>query len=106
MKKFFDWKHGENADKSKWLIAVLVGALLLVVALPSGEKNEKNSGKGEEAVTTATTDSGGTKADHYRRQLEWYRAALEKLTGSRVAEVFLYSFSCAKWARLEDTAKE
>ena len=61
MKKFFDWKHGENADKSKWLIAVLVGALLLVVALPSGEKNEKNSGKGEEAVTTATTDSGGTK---------------------------------------------
>ena len=69
MKKFVDWKHGENADKNKWLIAVLVGALLLVVALPSGEKNEKNSGKGEESVTTAATDSGGTKADYYRRQL-------------------------------------
>ena len=57
---------------------------------------------------TDSAGPGGAEAllAHYRRQLEWYRAALEKLTGSRVAEVFLYSFSCAKWARLEDTAKE
>lgn len=41
MKKFVDWKHGENADKNKWLIAVLAGALLLVVALPSGEKRKE-----------------------------------------------------------------
>lgn len=90
MKKFFDWKHGENADKSKWLIAVLVGALLLVVALPSGEKNEKNSGKGEEAVTTATTDSGGTKADHYRRQLETELAQmLEEMEGVGKVKVMI-----------------
>ena len=47
MKKFVDWKHGENADKNKWLIAVLAGALLLDVAMPSGEKNEKKCGTGE-----------------------------------------------------------
>ena len=90
MKKFFDWKHGENADKSKWLIAVLVGALLLVVALPSGEKNEKNSGKGEEAVTTPATDSGGTKADHYRRQLETELAQmLEEMEGVGKVKVMI-----------------
>ena len=90
MKKFFDWKHGENADKNKWLIAVLVGALLLVVALPSGEKNEKNSGKGEESVTTATTDSGGTKADHYRRQLETELAQmLEEMEGVGKVKVMI-----------------
>ena len=86
MKKFFDWKHEENADKNKWLIAVLAGALLLVVALPSGEKNEKNSGKGEESVTTAATDSGGTKADYYRRQLETELAQmLEEMEGVELA---------------------
>lgn len=90
MKKFFDWKHGENADKNKWLIAVLVGALLLVVALPSGEKNEKNSGKGEESVTTAATDSGGTKADHYRRQLETELAQmLEEMEGVGKVKVMI-----------------
>lgn len=90
MKKFFDWKHGENADKNKWLIAVLVGALLLVVALPSGEKNEKNSGKGEESVTTVATDSGGTKADHYRRQLETELAQmLEEMEGVGKVKVMI-----------------
>lgn len=90
MKKFFDWKHGENADKNKWLIAVLVGALLLVVALPSGEKNEKNSEKGEESVTTAATDSGGTKADRYRRQLETELAQmLEEMEGVGKVKVMI-----------------
>ena len=90
MKKFFDWKHGENADKNKWLIAVLVGALLLVVALPSGEKNEKDSGKGEESVTTAATDSGGTKADRYRRQLETELAQmLEEMEGVGKVKVMI-----------------
>ena len=90
MKKFVDWKHGENADKNKWLIAVLVGALLLVVALPSGEKNEKNSGKGEESVTTAATDSGGTKADDYRGQLEKELAQmLEEMEGVGKVKVMI-----------------
>lgn len=47
MKKFVDWKHGENADKNKWLIAVLAGALLLVVALPSGEKMKRTAERGK-----------------------------------------------------------
>ena len=90
MKKFVDWKHGENADKNKWLIAVLVGALLLVVALPSGEKNEKSSEKGEESVTTAATDSGGTKADRYRRQLETELAQmLEEMEGVGKVKVMI-----------------
>ena len=90
MKKFFDWKHGENADKNKWLIAVLVGALLLVVALPSSEKNEKSSEKGEESVTTAATDSGGTKADRYRRQLETELAQmLEEMEGVGKVKVMI-----------------
>ena len=90
MKKFFDWKHEENADKNKWLIAVLAGALLLVVALPSGEKNEKNSGKGEESVTTAATDSGGTRADSYRRQLETELAQmLEEMEGVGKVKVMI-----------------
>ena len=90
MKKFVDWKHGENADKNKWLIAVLAGALLLVVALPSGEKNEKNSGKGEESVTTAATDSGGPKADYYRRQLETELAQmLEEMEGVGKVKVMI-----------------
>lgn len=79
MKKFFDWKHGEEPDKNRWLIAVLVGALLLVVALPSGTKKEDQSGKREENTADDMTDNagtatGGTKnavsADHYRTQLE------------------------------------
>ena len=67
-----------------------MGALLLVVALPSGEKNEKNSGKGEESVTTAATDSGGTKADYYRRQLETELAQmLEEMEGVGKVKVMI-----------------
>lgn len=79
MKKFFDWKHGEEPDKNRWLIAVLVGALLLVVALPSGGTKEDQSEKKGENVMDGMTEStgtatGGTKnaasADRYRTQLE------------------------------------
>ena len=34
--------------------------------------------------------------DRYRKQLLYYREALERLTGKRVKKMYLYSFSLGK----------
>ena len=79
MKKFFDWNNGEGPDKNKWLIAVLVGALLLVVALPTGAGKDRQSGQLDKNTKNGVTESGSTAAaggkntafaDRYREELE------------------------------------
>ena len=57
------------------------------------EKNEK--GEEEIVVVDYKTDyvkSGGELLEKYRKQLDYYELALERLTGKRVKEKVIYSF--------------
>ena len=57
------------------------------------EKNEK--GEEEIVVVDYKTDyvkNGGELLEKYRKQLDYYELALERLTGKRVKEKVIYSF--------------
>ncbi len=76
MKNFFDLKKLKEMDKNKWLIAVCVGALLLVIALPvdSGKK-EKDAGSDTSIIETekqteSGKETGASTEDVYRVSLE------------------------------------
>lgn len=76
MKKFFDWKKIGEMDKNKWLIAVCVGALLLVIALPvDSGKEEKDAGDDTKTSEMGKQTESGKKADTTTE--EDYRSSLE-----------------------------
>lgn len=66
--KKWNWKNviqGGKGKKEQWLIIVLVGLLLLVIAVPTS-KEESGDGNDEDTYKTDTNADSGT----YARQLE------------------------------------
>lgn len=84
MNKQFDWK---NIKKTDWIVLALIGAILLVIVLPSSDTSgsgaslfgeSKNADKGTVTTTTATGQQEKSDAEKYAAYLE---EKLEKVLG-------------------------
>ena len=78
MRKLFDFEKIKQMDKSQWLIVLLVGVLLLVIAIPMDQKDEKNT-----ETTTQTEAASDSKKEENtettdQSDREEYRKSLEK----------------------------
>ena len=84
---FFQIKAWKKWDKSQWMILVLVGVLLMVIALPTGEKKEKKNGAQPEAQNE---EESVLQKDDYVGELERKLAnSLSKIDGAGRVEVMI-----------------
>lgn len=59
------WFKNKKGKKDQWLILLLIGILLVVIAIPATPENKKEDGQEEETLSDAGEDS-----DSYARLLE------------------------------------
>lgn len=107
--KWKNWKNGEKMNeirikgmkitgirKNQWLLLLLAGLLLLVIAMPAGKKETKSSAKQEQKTEKETMAETGQ--NDYKEQLEeQLTALLEQIEGVGEAKVMI---------TLEDTGKK
>ncbi len=87
LKDFFQKKAWKKWDKSQWTILILTGILLMVVAIPTGERKEKES-KIQENPEQQIQDM--TSQKDYAQELEVkLKDTLSKINGVGEVEVMV-----------------
>lgn len=86
LKEFLEKKQWKKWDKSQWTILILTGILLMIVAMPTGEKKEGEAQENtEEKMTESAADSEGY-GDKLERRLG---ETLSKIAGAGRVEVMI-----------------
>ena len=67
IRDFFKDKAWKKWDKSQWMILLLTGVLLMILAIPTGDR------KKEEKPVDSTTEQGGREYGNKRRLYEGTR---------------------------------
>lgn len=76
IKEFLEQKKWNQLKKSDWIVLALVGVLMLIIAMPSGNKNHFNNSVTAEAKKTETkikeknTNTETNNNDDYAKALE------------------------------------
>lgn len=87
IRDFFKDKAWKKWDKSQWMILVLTGVLLMILAIPTGDR------KKEEKPVDSTTEQGGgstvTKEDYTRELEDRLAAVLSRVEGAGKVEVMI-----------------
>lgn len=86
---FIEQKKWRDMKKGDWLTIVLIGALLLILAMPVERKEERSSGTGEEVseeVSTAADSTGEDYAAELERRLE---KVLQQIEGAGEVKVMI-----------------
>lgn len=87
IRDFFKDKAWKKWDKSQWMILLLTGVLLMILAIPTGDR------KKEEKPVDSTTEQGGgstvTKEDYTRELEDRLAAVLSRVEGAGKVEVMI-----------------
>lgn len=87
LRDFFQNKSWKKWDKSQWAILVLAGVLMMVVAIPTGEKEDL---KTEEKEETQILEQHPQENEDYVRKLEKkLEKTLSKIDGAGEVEVMI-----------------
>lgn len=89
IKEFFKKKQWGKWDKSQWTIVVLTGILLLIIAIPTGEKGKESKETKPQEKNAAVIENTDTK-DSYVGEVEVKLAkTLSKIEGAGRVEVMV-----------------
>lgn len=87
LKDFFQNKIWKKWDKSQWTILILTGILLMVIAIPTGEREDK---KTKIPIDQELSMQDGASKEDYARELEVrLKDVLSRINGAGQVEVMV-----------------
>lgn len=104
LRDFFQNRAWRKWEKSQWSILLLTGVLLMVIAIPTGEKKQKQTDAQNAEEQTAKTEE---EENRYVREVEKrLKGVLSKIEGAGRVEVMITLEDSGESVVEKDTANE
>lgn len=105
IKEFFRSKAWKKWDKSQWTIIVLTGVLLMILAIPTEQKDQETMAS-KKNETETVMENGTAQTDYVREMENRLKETLSAIEGAGRVEVMITLEDMGESVVEKDTVKE